>query len=169
LRSETTADRPLRSGQLARLAGISADSVRYYERSGLLPVAPRSAAGYRLFPQRAVVRLRVIRAAMSIGFSVAELAGIFRDRESGTAPCRGVRRLAAAKLQTLESQIRELRHWRRELRSALARWDRMLAATPRRGRAHLLESLARVREGKHNRHFTPTFSLPRKTRKGKEQ
>jgi DNA-binding transcriptional MerR regulator len=84
----------------------------------------------------------MIRAGLSIGFSVAELADIFSERNSGGAPCHRVRKLAAEKLVVLEERLRELQSWRRELRSTLLAWDRMLAETPRGKQARLLEKFA---------------------------
>ena len=57
----------MHSSELARLAGVSTDTLRYYERLRLLPTAPRSAAGYRLFPAQALDRFRLIRGALAIG------------------------------------------------------------------------------------------------------
>lgn len=84
--------------------------------------------------------MQMIRAGLSMGFSVAELANIFRERNSGGAPCRRVRKLATEKLAILEERLRELLSWRRELRSTLLAWDRMLAKTPRGKQARLLEN-----------------------------
>jgi len=86
--------------------------------------------------------MRLIRAGLSVGFSVTELADIFRERNSGGIPCRRVRKLAAEKLAVLEKRLRELQSWRRELRSTLSAWDRMLAKTPRGKQARLLEKFA---------------------------
>jgi DNA-binding transcriptional MerR regulator len=86
--------------------------------------------------------MRLIRAGLSIGFSVTELADIFHERSGGGAPCRRVRKLAAEKLAVLEKRLRELQSWRRVLRSTLFAWDRMLAKTPRGKQARLLEKLA---------------------------
>jgi DNA-binding transcriptional MerR regulator len=130
------------SGELARLAGVSADTVRYYEREGLLRTAPRSASGYRIFPQDALDRVQLIRSALVIGFSVRELTEILRERNSGGVPCHRVRELVASKLVALESRLRELRLWRTELRNTLAQWDRVLAKTPRGKQARLLEAFA---------------------------
>src|SRR5438552_3246689 len=127
--------RPLRSGELARRAGVSPDTLRHYERRGLLPRPERSAAGYRLYSPEALRRVRLIRGALSIGFTVNELGAILADRDHGRAPCRRVRALAANKLAAVERQLRTLRLWRRELRTALADWDRRLRATPRGKRA----------------------------------
>jgi DNA-binding transcriptional MerR regulator len=133
-------NRPLRSGELARLAGVSADTVRHYERRGLLPAALRSASGYRLFPAEALLRVRVIRGALAIGFSVKELGAIFGERDGGGTPCNRVRKMAAEKLVELEARIHELQSWREELRGTLAEWDRLLGQTPRGRRAGLLEA-----------------------------
>jgi len=94
----------------------------------------------------------MIRAGLSIGFSVAELADIFSERNSGGAPCRRVRRLAAEKLAVLEERLCELQSWRRELRLTLLTWDRMLAKTPRGKQARLLENF-RTHPKTHTQHF----------------
>jgi DNA-binding transcriptional MerR regulator len=142
VKPNTSTRTAMHSGELARLAGVSTDTLRYYERRRLLPSAPRSASGYRLFPPEALARVRLIRAALSIGFSVEELAAIFCERDRGGAPCKRVRALAAEKLAALEAQLRHLRSWRRELRTTLAEWDRLLRKTPQGQRAGLLEAFA---------------------------
>ena len=85
--------------------------------------------------------MRTIRAGLSVGFSVTELADIFRERNAGGAPCHRVRKLAAEKLVLLEAKLRDLQSWRRQLRSMLATWDRRLSETPRGKQARLLETL----------------------------
>ncbi len=142
MRANAPINRPLNSGELARLAGVSSDTLRYYERRQLLPSVPRSASGYRLFPPETLHRVQLIQAALSIGFSVRELCDIFRERESGAAPCRRVRELAAEKLDAIEARLRELQSCRRELRKALGEWDQLLAKTPRGKQARLLEAFA---------------------------
>ena len=133
-------NRLLRSGELALRAGVSPDTLRHYERHGLLPRPERSAAGYRMYPASALDRVRLIRGALSIGFTIRELGSILADRDGGGAPCRRVRRLAAEKLAAIETQLRALRLWRRELRAALADWDRRLRKTPTGKQARLLEA-----------------------------
>lgn len=140
MRPNASPTRPLYSGELARLAGISPDTLRYYERCRLLPAAPRAASGYRLFPPHALTRVRLIRGALSLGFSVKELAAIFGQRDRGEAPCHRVRALAAGKLAGVEAQLRDLHTHREELRKTLAEWDRILGKTPRGQRAGLLEA-----------------------------
>jgi DNA-binding transcriptional MerR regulator len=86
--------------------------------------------------------MRTIRAGLSVGLSVGELADIFRERDAGGAPCLRVRKLAAERLAALEAKLRDLQNWRRELRATLKTWDRLLAKTPRGKQARLLETHA---------------------------
>ena len=88
MRSKVSTAKPIHSSELARLASVSTGALRYYERLRLLPAAPRSAAGYRLFPAQALDRVRLIRGALAIGFSIRELTAIFAERDRGGAPCR---------------------------------------------------------------------------------
>src|ERR1043166_3504641 len=104
------AERPreLGSGELAALAGVSKDTLRFYERRRLLPNPRRAANGYRRYPAAALGRVRMIRAALSIGFTVNELASVLRVRDAGGTPCREVRRLAGEKLERLGDGIAAL-------------------------------------------------------------
>jgi len=81
----------LRSGELARRAGVSKDTLRFYERKGLLEPPRRTSNNYRLFPTEAVERLRWIRHALAMGFTVEELARVAGARSRGQFPCREVR------------------------------------------------------------------------------
>jgi len=131
-----------RSSELARLVGVSPDTLRLYERKGLLHSPARAANGYRRYSRESVDRIRLIRSALTIGFTLAELEPILTLRDAGGAPCRRVRELAEKKLRNLELRIEELSQLRRRIRKVLARWDRSLKATPRNHRAGLLQSLA---------------------------
>lgn len=131
---------PLLVGEVAAAAGVSADTIRHYERKGVLPPAARSASGYRRYPPDAVARVALVRRALRIGFSLDELARVLRDRDRGGAPCREVRALVGARLADLERHIAELARLRRELRALLARWDETLRRTPPGRQARLLEA-----------------------------
>jgi len=72
---------------LAKLVGISTDTLRLYERKGLLRSPMRTDNGYRCYSPDCIVRLRLIRAALSIGFTLDELAKILKIRDAGGAPC----------------------------------------------------------------------------------
>jgi MerR family copper efflux transcriptional regulator len=133
---------PFRSGELARFAEVSTDTLRHYERVGVLARAPRTASGYRQYPRAALERVRVIRQALAVGFSLEELARVFRIRDTGGAPCREVRELAKVKLKQMEKQLADLKAVRNRLRMLLGDWDKRLRATPTGARAGLLDSLA---------------------------
>lgn len=128
--------------ECARLAGVSTDTLRYYERKHLLPTAPRASNRYRRYPPDTVGRVRTIRSALAAGFTVAELAQILRARDHGLAPCHHVRQMAAKKLEAVEMRIKDLQALRRALSTTLATWDRRLSRTPSGARAGLLDSLS---------------------------
>jgi DNA-binding transcriptional MerR regulator len=131
----------LRAGALARLTGVSTDTLRIYEKKGLLPKAFRSANGYREYSAQAATRVRVVRQAVALGFTLDELVRIFKVRDQGGAPCRDVRALAGIKLTQLDARLEELARARVRLEAVLSRWDQILAATPQGARAALLEAL----------------------------
>lgn len=132
----------LRSGELARLAGVSTDTLRHYERKGVLAAPRRSVNGYREYGTEALDRVLLVRRALGVGFTLDELARIFKDRARGGVPCREVREMAAAKLALIETQLSELEAVREELEATIKGWDTRLARTPRGERAGLLEALA---------------------------
>jgi len=133
--------KPFRSGELAKLTGVSTDTLRFYERSRLLPLPPRAANGYRCYSSETLQRVLLIRRALGLGFSVAELARVLKARDSGGAPCKTVRSLAAEKLQKIEVQMKELIRFRKELTRVIQDWDSRLAGARPGKPAHLLESI----------------------------
>jgi MerR family transcriptional regulator, Zn(II)-responsive regulator of zntA len=137
---EKKADSYLRSSELAHLCGLSTDTLRHYERKGLLHTG-RSANGYREYPPQSPDRIRLVRNALSVGFTLDELARLLKIREKGGAPCMEVRALAAAKLNDIEEQLRGLSALRSELRMMLGKWDTRLAVTRKGDQAHLLDML----------------------------
>jgi len=131
----------LRSAELARLCGLSTDSLRHYERKGILK-AGRSANGYREYSLQSIDRIRLVQHALSVGFTLDELARLLKIREKGGAPCKEVRSLAAAKLKDIDDQLHSLSALRRELRKMLDQWDSRLAHTRQGEQARLLDMLA---------------------------
>jgi DNA-binding transcriptional MerR regulator len=135
----------MRSGELAKQAGVSADTLRHYEKKGLLSAPHRAPNGYREYPNSAVHRVRLIQRALDMGFSLDDLTRVLRQRDAGRAPCREVRAIAAARLKALDGRIKELRHLRTELHALVEEWDERLAAIPPGTRAGLLDTLGRTR------------------------
>lgn len=134
----------LRIGDVARQTNLSPDSIRHYDRLGLV-ASTRTQGRFREFAPDAVHRVRVIQAALALGFSLEELSQIFTMRRTGQAPCRHVRALAGTKLATLTARIEELRRLRTQLVATLCAWDESLessTASP----ARLLDSLVSRRQ-----------------------
>src|ERR1044071_3352576 len=132
----------LSSGELADLAGVSRDTLRHYERKGVLPRPQRGHNAYRQYPAEALQRVQLVRRALSVGFTLDELAQVLKVRDAGGAPCEEVRKLAAQKLINVQDQLRELTELRDELQETLTDWDARLARHARGKRAYLLESLS---------------------------
>lgn len=108
----------LRIGKLAATSGVSVPTIRYYEQIGLLPEADRTASGYRRFPPEAARRLRFIRRAQQLGFSLDEIRELLELRATpGPAPDRAtVQARTEAKLTQLEAKIADLEAMRGVLR-----------------------------------------------------
>jgi len=132
----------LSSGELAGLAGVSRDTLRHYERKGVLPRPLRSHNAYRQYPPEALQRVQLVRRALSVGFTLDELAKVLKVRDAGGAPCEEVRRLAAQKLLDVQDQLRELTKLRDDLQDTLSDWDARLARRAKGKRVNLLESLS---------------------------
>lgn len=130
-----------RVGELAEATGVSTDTLRHYERKGLLRPG-RSSKGYREYPEHALERVRMIRQAIAVGFTLDELAAVFKVFDGGGVPCHEVRGLAATKLAELERHLKDVTAMRDELRGTLADWDERLAKTERGQTAGLLKALA---------------------------
>ena len=139
-------------GEVARRASVTADTIRYYERVGLLPKPPRTAAGYRQYGPGIVDRLAVVRNAQRFGFSLHEIAGFLRVRDAGGKPCHDVRAGAQRLLQAVDRQIAALTGVRRDMRRTLRAWDRKLEATAPNELAHLLEAGAARRDRPSGQH-----------------
>lgn len=99
----------LRIGEVSKLTGVTVESVRYYERRGLLAPARRLRSGYRAFGTDAVARIRFVRQAQALGFSLEEIAALLALHPSDRASCDRVRRAAEARLAEVEQKLARLR------------------------------------------------------------
>jgi MerR family Zn(II)-responsive transcriptional regulator of zntA len=96
-------------GKLALLAAVTADTLRYYEREGLIEPAGKSAGGYRLYDKNSARRIRFIKQAQHCGFTLAEIRELLVLRLRGTACCGDVRKRAIEKKLQLENKIRSMK------------------------------------------------------------
>ena len=107
-----------RIGEIARLAGVSVPAVRYYERLGLLPKAPRTSSGNRRYPHEAVERIHFVKRAQSNGLALAEIRELIGLKQrGGVRRCTQVQQLLAAKIAQLDAQRAQLDEFRRTLQT----------------------------------------------------
>jgi MerR family mercuric resistance operon transcriptional regulator len=102
-------------GRVARLTGLGVETSRFYEREGLIMAPPRAAFGYRHYPQDTISRLRFIKRAKELGFSLKEIKELLSLRVSPEVTCEEVRARAEAKIADIEDKIRQLQRMRRAL------------------------------------------------------
>ncbi|GAC1628483.1 MAG: MerR family DNA-binding protein [Nevskia sp.] len=106
-------------GRLAQQGGVGIDTIRFYEREGLLPEPPRLASGYRRYAPDALHRLRFIRRAKTLGFTLSEIAELLGLSQRRGSDARGVKTAAQAKLDRIDKQIKDLQRMRRGLRQLI--------------------------------------------------
>jgi DNA-binding transcriptional MerR regulator len=139
---QSSGSKVLRSGTLAKATGVSPDTIRHYEKIGVLPRASRTESGYRVYPQSAVERVLVVRRALRIGFTLAELAEVLKARDAGGVPCRRVYQLAQEKLKGVAADIAALKRTERYLKEVLSDWERRIQQTGTGQKSYLLHSLS---------------------------
>jgi Hg(II)-responsive transcriptional regulator len=128
----------LRTGDLARLANVNVETLRFYERQGLLPVPPRRASGYREYPPEAVELVRFIRRAQELGFTLREIKELLALREVPRATCGDVVVLARRKVAEIDAKINDLS----AMRAALVRLLQGCSGTAPIAQCPIIESLA---------------------------
>ncbi len=118
--------------RLAQQGGVNVETIRYYEREGLLPRPPRTPAGYRRFPSEAARRLRFIKRAQELGFSLHEIRELLSLRMKPSAKRADMRALAEGKISDIEQKIRTLEAMKKSLLGLTERCDGRgsLAACP---------------------------------------
>lgn len=102
-------------GELAQRSELSVETLRYYERRGLIAEPPRRPSGYREYPPTAVRRVRFIRRAKQLGFSLREIGELLSLRSESSQPCGEVREQIAGKVADLDHRLRELRRMKQAL------------------------------------------------------
>lgn len=122
--------------QLAERAGIPTTTLRYYERIGLVEAEDRSAGNYRLYGKSTLAKLRFIRAAQAIGFTLEDTRSLLGDA-TGSPKCGDVQGLIEDRLSDIEDRLKDLRHVRKALKSALGQCHKQKHSD----RCHVVESL----------------------------
>ncbi len=117
----------LKIGQVATECGVSVDTLRYYERLGLLPRAARTQSGYRLYDPRVIERLRFIKRAQSFGFTLEEIKQLLQLPTAEPRTCAEVLQVIARKLEDLDRRYEEIKRLRRELSAYKAECERAVA------------------------------------------
>ena len=129
----------MRIGELAKQVGVTPDTIRYYEREGLLPPAERTPSGYRDYGPEVLDDLRFIKKAQALGLKLSDVREVLEISSGGKPPCEHVRATVSGRLAEVEERLRELRALRATLRETLERVDR--APAPKAGcRCAVIES-----------------------------
>ena len=129
----------MRIGELAKSAGVTPDTIRYYEREGLLPSPERTPSGYRDYGPGVMDDLLFIKKAQALGLKLSAVREVLEISSGGKPPCEHVRATVSARLVEVEQRLRELRALRATLRETLQRLDR--APSPKAGcRCAVIES-----------------------------
>jgi MerR family mercuric resistance operon transcriptional regulator len=128
---------PFTIGQVAERSGIGIETVRFYERKGLIADPPRTDSGYRQYPEDVVVRLRFIRRAKELGFALKEILELLSLRVNPDTTCADVRKQAEFKISDVEERIRALRR----IKTALTRLAASCVGTGPASECPILEAL----------------------------
>lgn len=97
----------LTTGQLAKATGVHVETIRYYERRGLIPIPSRRASGYRVFTQDYVGRIRFIKRAQALGFTLKEISELLALSD-GNPVCEDIRKFTEEKIKDIETRIHDL-------------------------------------------------------------
>lgn len=114
----------MRSGEVAERAGVNVQTLRYYERRGLIELPPRSAAGYRAYPAVTVRTVRFVKRAQELGFTLEEIGGLLELAGGGPLECEPARMMAEARVVQLQQRINDLQRMRDSLTELVATCDR---------------------------------------------
>ncbi len=107
----------LRVSDVAAEAGVSPDTIRFYEREGLLAAPQRSASGYRQFDEAVIRRVRFIKGAQSLGLRLSEIRELLEIQDKGACPCGHTKSLVERRIAEIDGEIKQLRRLRADLDS----------------------------------------------------
>lgn len=116
---QTVVHQGLRIGELAAATDLSTETIRYYEKAGLLPAPARTPAGYRTYGPEAIDRLHFIRGAQRLGLRLEDIRNLLAIRDTGTCPCEPAANFLTQRLAEVDAQIRRLEALRTEMTAML--------------------------------------------------
>ncbi len=105
----------MRIGQVAKRAGVNVETIRFYERKGLITQPPYNTGGYRQYPHEAIARIRFIKRAKELGFSLTEIAELLSLQANPKATCADVKQRAESKISTIHERLKDLQKMKRSL------------------------------------------------------
>jgi MerR family mercuric resistance operon transcriptional regulator len=117
----------LTRGELANLAHVNPETIRFYEREGILPVAERARNGYRKFSPSAVERIQFVGRAKGLGFSLQEIRELLHVQDTDGPACLSVKSLLTQKLVSVHEKRQELAKLERQIKNALQKCERSLS------------------------------------------
>lgn len=112
-------------GELAKQGGVDPWTIRYYEKERLIPVAPRSASRYRLYPPETADRIRFIKAAQGLGLTLEEIKKVIEAKRLKGKPCEHVVELLETKISTLHQKIKDMAKLKEMIRRLLKNWKKV--------------------------------------------
>jgi MerR family mercuric resistance operon transcriptional regulator len=124
-------------GQVARRSAVNIETLRYYERRGLIPEPPRQASGYRQYDPQVVQRIQFIKRAQELGFTLKEISELLALRVDPDTTCEDVRRRAEAKIADIEEKVRSLQR----IKKALAELTAACSGRGPTGECPILEAM----------------------------
>lgn len=113
----------MKIGEVAKQTGIGIETLRFYERSGLLDAPARTEAGYRLYGADALTTLEFIKRAQILGFTLTEINRIISESRSGASPCNEVREIVRQRLAELDERLQQMQLYRDAVAKTLRQWD----------------------------------------------
>jgi Hg(II)-responsive transcriptional regulator len=130
-------------GELARSVGVGVETIRFYERKGMIEEPPRRPSGYRQYDPEVIRRLRFIRRTKELGFSLAEIRELLELRAGSHTACEDIRDQLEEKIVDVQSKIADLQHMRR----ALKEFSQTCEAQDPHGECPILAALEHTAEG----------------------
>ena len=115
----------IKIGEVARRSGVGIETLRFYEKSGLLDRPGRTYSGYRVYGRDVLERISFIKQAQVLGFTLDEIARIIKHKQKGESPCEEVREIVQTRLRELEERIKQMNRYRKELTATLNEWDQI--------------------------------------------